>query len=192
LQTESLRSRGVRACDDTRWIYLACEGKRRSVADQGPIARIAVLEGQAITIGLTLARDLHAEAGALLALICQGARITVIARSSGGRIFAATGLCTDVIGARVFIVALHGVSDAGSLDAVVGHGTWIAIFTRTDIKDLIEATLVSHAFVFCAIVGIVTEVDIIALHQVRFVNLPVTIIIHSVAGFQGRLRGIAA
>jgi len=75
---------------------------------------------------------------------------------------------------------------------VVSNGAGVTIFAWAGIKDLVDAPLLSHALIFGTIVVIVTEINVVALDKVWFIDLIVAVIIHAIALFQGRFRCIAA
>jgi len=124
-------------------------------------------------------------------MVGYGAWVLIIARPVVGRVFTAPFIGADVVGAGVLIVTFHRIPQAGALHAVVRYGARVAIFTGPTLQHFIGATLIPQTFVFGAGIVIFAEMDVCTLHEVRFVNLSVAVVVEAVAGLNGRGKSVA-
>jgi hypothetical protein len=123
-------------------------------------------------------------------LVCHSAWILIVTGCIVRRIFAPSSLNADVVGARVLVITLNGITYAGTSHAVVSHGAGVTIFAGTGIKDLVYAPFGPCALVFGAIIVVVAEVDVVAIHQVRFIHFIVAVIVQTVASLSSWNRSI--
>jgi hypothetical protein len=64
---------------------------------------------------------------------------------------------------------------------MIGHGTRVQIVTGPRVEDFVDATIGGHTRIFGAINSIVAEGKILPFYEVRFIQLPITVIIHAIA-----------
>jgi hypothetical protein len=179
-----------RAGDDARLVDLALVRQSRRIAIEGAVTQVTVLKLTAVRVVLTGAIDVIATALPVLADIIDRTRVTIVAPGviKGGRTSAQP--VTGVIGARIAVVASNGQSQADPGLAVVAHGAGIPVLALALIQGCVRATGIGQATVGGTLVTVVTEPDVLPLHEIGFIDFTIAIIVNAVARFSRRGRGI--
>ncbi len=164
-------------------VYFTFIGPRKSVADEGAIAKVTIFEGIAIVVRLAIAGDGCPGALASLALVGNGAWVAVVAVGKVVLEMATTGAVTGVVGARVIIIADNGIANADASLAIVRCGAGVAILAFALVEELVGASSFPVAGIGGTLVAVVTEVDEVATYFIWFVLEAVAVVIQSVASF---------
>jgi len=182
---------GCGTFDERVRIHHALERHLLVIAKQSAVAQVPVFQLRAIVVGLAIAGYGGACALAVVALISEGARVTVVAGPLLGRKLAPAGRGTEVFGARVRVVAFYHQGHAGPFFAMVGHGAGVAVVATARFHGRVHAPFGAGAAIVCAAVAVFAQVDVIAVHQVRFVGFVVAVVILPVALLRARNFGVA-
>ena len=97
------------------------------VAEKGAVAKVAVLQGGAITIYLAFAGDGGTSTLTFAAAVGHGTWILIVTIGLVVGEVAATQPITGVIRARVFVVTVDGRPNAHSLLTMVANGTGVTV-----------------------------------------------------------------
>lgn len=160
-------------------------GKGRRVTDKGTVAAVAILQVQAIGIGLALAIHRSPHTLATVAAVGHGADIAIVAYRVVILETAAAETVTAIRSARVGIVTFDGAPQADSPLAMVPDGARIAIFAFAAIEGIDLAPGFARAGIRRALVAVVTQRNVDPFDQTRLVHLSITVVIHAVAAFSG-------
>jgi len=106
-------------------------GKLLSVAEQGAVAEIPILQSRTVLVRLALAGQGCSRATPLLAGVVEGAGIAVVTGQTVGEMEAPRQRIAGVVGAQVEVVTHHGGTDARTLQTLVILRTGIAVLART-------------------------------------------------------------
>jgi len=180
----------VRAFDDRFGVYDAFVRELLRVADEGAVAKVIILKAGAILIALAVAGHSRAFALPHYADIANRARVFIIAFPGSGRILTAAGLGANIVCALVAVVALNGVTDTDTLVAVVGNCTGVSIIAGTGIENGNFAAVLSQTFVLGAVVVVIAQVDEVAFHQNRLIDITVAVVVQTVASLPFGHRGV--
>jgi hypothetical protein len=182
---------GRRTTDHARRINPADIGNRSRVAIKRAIAEVTIFQCPTITVVLAVTGDRFALADAVRAMVPKGTRVFIVAIPTHGREIAATIDGADIVSTRVLVIADHRFPDALSGLTVIGHGTGIGVAAIALFQHFVDAAFGTGTDILGALIPVIAEVDEIALHQVRFIHIAVTIIVESVARFGHGHGGIA-
>lgn len=155
--------------------------QRTGVTDQRAITQVAIFQRRAIAFYQAFAVHVGAGASAFVAFVSYGARVAIVAVDTVDHVLAATGLAAGIIGTWVVVVAIHRLPHADSSNAMVRYGAWISIAALPFVESSIRTPISAQAAIHRAIVIVFAEVDEIALDKGRLVNVPVAVVVNTVA-----------
>jgi len=162
LQTDGVVALRFRALDSRVGVHTALEGQFARIADKGSVAHVPVFQHRTILVGLTVARDLYAQALPADAFIPQCTRIPVVASEFVGLKSAPSVPGAEVVGAGVVVFALHRIADAHPLYAVVRHSARVFIRAFALVQRQLLAARLPHTNIVGAVVSVVAEVDVVS------------------------------
>jgi len=164
-------------------VYFALVRPVVGIADECPVAQVAVLEGLALLVVLAVARNGYANALAQAALVGHGARVGIVATVAVILEQAPAQPVARIIRARVAVIAHYRGANALPVVTVISHGTGIAVLALSLGQGLVRAALRSLAGIDGALVFVVAGIHVFAAHKNRLVDLSITVVVDSVARF---------
>jgi len=156
-------------------------GEGGGITMESAIAEVSILQRETIVILDAVTVHRRATTLSISAKVAGGARVAIVTGAEDRVKFAPSGGSAGILCAGIIVIALYGVADADSLFAVVCHSTGVAILAFASLHRSMIASLFAQADVVGALVFIVTAL---------FVDISVAVIVHTVADFRGRSRGI--
>ena len=168
-----------RAFDVAGWGHLALVGQLGLIAEESPVADVAVLQGHTIALFLTVARNGEAGTEAAIAFISHGARVAVVAIDHVVFKVAPPEAVAGIISAGVAIVATDGRTDTDSGLAMVTDGADIAIDALALRQGLLGASIGTVTGIDGTRITVVAEAH--GRVQDRFIDVAITIVVEAVA-----------
>jgi len=191
LQTESVQPFRLRALHDRIRSHGTLVRKLLCITEQSAVAQVAVFQSLTICVHEAVARHRNSNAVAVDALVRHCTGVAIIAGKRVRVEIAAAGGGADVVGARVVVVALQRVRDAGACFAMVGHRAGVSVAALPFGHRFVAASFFAEAGVCSALVAIVAHVHIKTVDQIGFINLTVAVIVQPVAHLGPGYRCIA-
>jgi hypothetical protein len=126
-----------RGTEDHRFRHDTTEvGPFGQVAGEGPIAQVAIFQGQAIGLILAITGDGNTATATAIALVGHGTWVVVVAGSQIVGELAPPEPVTGIVRTGVGVVAQDGIANAVPGLAVIANGAGITILALATIEDL--------------------------------------------------------
>jgi hypothetical protein len=159
------------------------EGHLAGVANQDSITEVAIFQCFAVDIHLAIARNWRAGTGPLKALVCQAAWVAVVAVEGIVRVEASPRLVAGIVSTQIVIVAIDSRPDALATVTMVGDGAWVPIETLGSREGLMDAPILPLASIIGAAIVVIAKLGQLPFEEARFIDIPITIVIYTVAWF---------
>jgi hypothetical protein len=159
----------------------ALVGKLYHIAHQGAIAQVTVFQDRTITILHAITRQQETLTTPLRARIGHGARVPIVAGQRVGFKVAAARFITGIVGAWVFIVALHQSAHTDIANAKVSYRARVPVLALCPVVRHIQAPSLAGTTIHRTIVAIIAESDKLPLGKRWFICVPVAIIVQAIA-----------
>ena len=166
-------------------------GQGRCITIEGPVADVGIFQALTIPVLIAFAGELHTAAFPVLAGVTNGARVTVVTAFGVRQKGAAAIFCTDIVGAWIPVIALRGVTKADPRFAVVGYGARVTVLALAFVEGDSLTPDLAGTDIFRTVVAIFAQIDVVPPNTVRFIHVPVTVIVNAVARLGHRHHGIA-
>jgi len=155
LQTDCIHAFWHRTRDQRADINNTQVRDLRQIAHESSIAQVSIFQFATISIVLALAVNCSSKARSVNAEVSQSAWIIIVAGRVLRQILTAARRGADIVCAWVFVVALHRISQASTVCAMVGHGTRVVIVTGAGVDNFVHTSLFPSAGIVSTCIAII-------------------------------------